>query len=28
VFANCLADQTTRHKAFKVNTKATIVDLE
>jgi hypothetical protein len=28
VFANCLEDQTTRHKSFKVNTKATIVDLE
>lgn len=28
VFANCLKDQTTRHKSFKVNTKATIVDLE
>ncbi|NJO37364.1 MAG: hypothetical protein HC871_06745 [Rhizobiales bacterium] len=28
VFANCQEDQTTRHKSFKVNTKATIVDLE
>jgi len=28
VFANCQKDQTTRHKSFKVNTKATIVDLE
>ncbi|HEV8391911.1 MAG TPA: hypothetical protein VGQ35_18810 [Dongiaceae bacterium] len=28
VFANCIEDQTTRHKAFKVNSKATIVDLE
>jgi hypothetical protein len=28
VFANCLEDQTTRHKSFKVNSKATIVDLE
>jgi len=28
VFANCAEDQTTRHKAFKVNTNATITDLE
>ena len=28
VFANCIEDQTTRHKAFKVNSKAMIVDLE
>jgi len=28
VFANCIADQTTRHKAFKVHTKASIIDLE
>jgi hypothetical protein len=28
VFANCLKDQTTRHKSFKVNTKASIIDLE
>ena len=28
VFANCMEDQTTRHKAFKVNTTATIVDLQ
>jgi hypothetical protein len=28
VFANCIEDQTTRHKAFKVNSKATIVDLQ
>lgn len=27
VFANCMENQTTRHKAFKVNTTATIVDL-
>ncbi len=27
VFANCIEDQTTRHKAFKVNSTATIVDL-
>jgi len=26
IFANCIEDQTTRHKAFKVNTKAVIVD--
>jgi len=28
IFANCIADQATRHKAFKVNTKAAILDLE
>lgn len=28
VFANCAENQATRQKAFKVNTKATIVDLE
>ena len=28
VFANCSADQTTRHKAFKLNTTATIIDQE
>jgi hypothetical protein len=28
VFANCIGNQATRQKAFKVNTKATIVDLE
>lgn len=28
VFANCTGDQATRHKAFKVNTKAAIIDLE
>lgn len=28
VFANCLVDQTTRRKSFKVNTKAAIIDLE
>jgi hypothetical protein len=28
VFANCMEHQITRHKAFKVNTTATIVDLQ
>jgi len=28
IFANCIADQATRHKAFKVNTKAAILDLQ
>jgi hypothetical protein len=28
VFADCLKDRTTRHKAFKVNSKAAIIDLE
>lgn len=28
VFANCIGNQATRQKVFKVNTKATIVDLE
>jgi hypothetical protein len=28
VLANCMKDQTTRHKTFKVHTKASIIDLE
>lgn len=28
VFANCIEDRATRHKAFKVNTQAAIIDLE